>query len=242
MHGIYSDDYIATEVLTGHPAMVPQPFGRDVVRKYWLLHDLMRALALRHDRARRVRRRRPAPAARRLVRRRRGVGQPRREGLDVAGLAIVLPQYGFMAFIDDHEGGLLEAGVYREQGQVVEVAHTAQHGYVNPRQIGEEPLPAGKPLKEIDFGTLRTSGAFRFTTDTEGKATVFTPLPRARGPKFVIRVDSSKQKLLQGRLFVEVLAEDGKVLRREPARREGDAVLIECEPGVFAYRFVAGGQ
>ncbi len=44
-HGMYSDDYIATEVLTGHPAMVSVPFSRDVVRKYWLLHDLMRALA-----------------------------------------------------------------------------------------------------------------------------------------------------------------------------------------------------
>jgi hypothetical protein len=46
-HGIYSDDYISTEVLTGRPAMVSQAFGRDVVRKYWLLHDLMAALALR---------------------------------------------------------------------------------------------------------------------------------------------------------------------------------------------------
>ena len=46
-HGIYSDDYIATEVLTGRPAMVAHAFGRDVVRKYWLTHDLMRSLALR---------------------------------------------------------------------------------------------------------------------------------------------------------------------------------------------------
>jgi hypothetical protein len=46
-HGIYSDDYMATEVLTGHPAMVQAAFSRDVVRKYWLLHDVMRALALR---------------------------------------------------------------------------------------------------------------------------------------------------------------------------------------------------
>ncbi len=43
MHGIYSDDYLATEVLTGHPTMVSQPFSRDVVRKYWLTQDLMRA-------------------------------------------------------------------------------------------------------------------------------------------------------------------------------------------------------
>ena len=46
-HGIYSADYQATEVLTGHPAMVKSPFGREVVRSYWLLHGLMRALALR---------------------------------------------------------------------------------------------------------------------------------------------------------------------------------------------------
>ncbi|MCX7428135.1 MAG: hypothetical protein NTW96_21205, partial [Planctomycetia bacterium] len=46
-HGIDSDDYIATEVLTGHPGMVSRTFDRDVVRKYWLLRDLMRALALR---------------------------------------------------------------------------------------------------------------------------------------------------------------------------------------------------
>jgi hypothetical protein len=37
---------MATEMLTGHPAMAPAPFSRDVVRKYWLLHDVMRALAL----------------------------------------------------------------------------------------------------------------------------------------------------------------------------------------------------
>ncbi|MGQ9519359.1 MAG: hypothetical protein ACUVTP_04595 [Candidatus Fervidibacter sp.] len=43
--GIYSDDYICTEVLTGHPAMVSEPFGPQVVRKYWLLAELGRKLA-----------------------------------------------------------------------------------------------------------------------------------------------------------------------------------------------------
>ncbi|MBL7649327.1 MAG: hypothetical protein JNK74_24380 [Candidatus Hydrogenedentes bacterium] len=47
LHGIYSDDYIVTEVMTGHPAMVDNAFGWDVVRKYWLLQGLMRDLALR---------------------------------------------------------------------------------------------------------------------------------------------------------------------------------------------------
>ena len=46
-HGMYSDDYLTTEAMTGHPSMVWDAFSRDTVRKYWLLHDLMRGLALR---------------------------------------------------------------------------------------------------------------------------------------------------------------------------------------------------
>ena len=46
LHGIFSDDYAATEVLTGHPAMVSRAFGRDVVRMYWLMQPMMRALPL----------------------------------------------------------------------------------------------------------------------------------------------------------------------------------------------------
>ena len=45
-HGAYSDDYISTEVLSGRPLMVPQPFNRDVVRVYWLLDEGMKELAL----------------------------------------------------------------------------------------------------------------------------------------------------------------------------------------------------
>lgn len=45
-HGAYSDDYLSTEVLSGRPAMVPQPFNRDVVRVHWLLNEVMKALAL----------------------------------------------------------------------------------------------------------------------------------------------------------------------------------------------------
>ena len=37
---------------------------------------------------------------------------------------------------------------------------------------------------------------------------------------------------------VETLDESGSVTSRNPARREGDAIVLECEPGVFAYRVV----
>jgi hypothetical protein len=45
-HNSYSDDYMSTEVLTGHPGQVPHAFNRNVVRKHWLLNDAMRALAM----------------------------------------------------------------------------------------------------------------------------------------------------------------------------------------------------
>jgi hypothetical protein len=220
--------------------MVPQAFSRDVVRKYWLLHDLGKALAMR------------------TIERVEFVdGDLHRQHVVWSGGGdvwvnrgekdwtlrdeeFVLPQYGFMACIDDNERGLVVAGIHRVQGQVVEVAHTPDHGYFNARQLDERGA-AGKPLEEIDFGAFRSGGAFRYKSDAEGKAVVFTPLPRAQGPKFVIRIDQSTRKFLKGKLFVEVVSEDGKVLRREPARREGDIVLVECEPGVFAYRLVAGG-
>ena len=84
VHGIYSDDYITTEVLTGHPAMAPAPFGRDVVRKYWLLHGLGRALALKRIEGVEFE---GGNLHRQHVRweRRRGVGQPRRGGLGGGG-------------------------------------------------------------------------------------------------------------------------------------------------------------
>ena len=47
LRGIESDDYICSEVLTGHPAMVDlSTSDRNTIRKYWLLHDLAKKLAL----------------------------------------------------------------------------------------------------------------------------------------------------------------------------------------------------
>ncbi len=45
-HGIYSDDYLSSEVLCGNPGMVRAGFGRGWVAKYWLIEPLMRSLAL----------------------------------------------------------------------------------------------------------------------------------------------------------------------------------------------------
>jgi hypothetical protein len=224
LHGIYSDDYITTEVLTGHPGMVPQAFGRDVVRKYWLLHDLMRALALaRIEQVEFV----DGDLHRQHVTWGNSEVWVNRGSTDWKVADHVLPQYGFLARVPGKNN--VEAGITRRDGLVVEWARAPQLVYVNGRQ-------AGKP---IDFGGVTTAGACRLSL--EGKNLLVTPLPDTRGPKFSVRLlPAALPWKLPEATHIETLDESGKVLARQPVRREGDAVLLDCEPGVFAYRLVRG--
>jgi len=224
LHGIYSDDYITTEVLTGHPGMVPQPFGRDVVRKYWLLHDLMRALALqRIEQVEFV----DGDLHRQHVTWTSGEVFVNRGTTDWQVAGHVLPQYGFFARVSGK--GNVEAGITRRDGLVVEWASAPQWVYVNGRQDA-----AGKP---IDFGGATTAGACRLSLD--GKSLLVTLLPGARGPKFSVRLlPAALPWKSPEATHVEALDEGGKVLDRQPVRRDGDAVVVQCEPGVFAYRLV----
>lgn len=154
LHGMYSDDYIATEVLTGHPAMVSRPFGEDVVRKYWLLSPLMRALAL--DRIESVEFV-GGDIHRQHVRWQRGgeVWCNRGES-DWEVQGTVLPQYGFLAKVpipsagDNSESQFVEAAILRRDGIIVEYMHSPEWLYVNGRKSYGGVLPA-RPL----------AGAFR---------------------------------------------------------------------------------
>jgi len=143
LHGIYSDDYLATEVLTGHPTMVSRPFDRDVVRKYWLTQDLMRALALR--------------TIENVEYSAGGVsdGDLHRQHIRWSGGGEVwvnrgqtdwnvagrtLPQYGFFARVPT-EGGTVEASIDRRDGIIVEEARSPERIYVNARRVVDERLP-----------------------------------------------------------------------------------------------------
>ena len=146
LHGIYSDDYITTEVLTGHPAMVPAPFGRDVVRKYWLLHDLMRALALRqieevvfHE----------GNLHRQLVRW-SGGGQVwvNRGTDDWTVEEHVLPPYGFLARVPSKEGNV-EAAIERREEVIVDWARGPSGYYVNARPVIQNRWPVRPSLESI---------------------------------------------------------------------------------------------
>jgi hypothetical protein len=166
-HGIYSDDYIATEVLTGRPAMVSQPFGRDVVRKYWLLHDLMRALALRNMEAFSFD---GGNLHRQRVRWEGGAEISVNRGEDDWD---GLPGYGFRARVPAKEG-VVEAAIERQGSAVVEWARSPSAIYVNGR--GEAAA----------IGPVTTQGAVRLTR--EGEALMVTPLPESR--KFTVRLNT----------------------------------------------------
>jgi hypothetical protein len=132
-HGVYSDDYTTVEVLTGRPSMVSEPFGREVVRKYWLTHELSRALALGAiETVEFV----GGDIAHQRVRWEGGAVVTVNRGTeDWPADGRVLPQYGFHAKAQGRDGPV-EAAIERRDGGIVEWV-------VSPRAVyaGARPLP-----------------------------------------------------------------------------------------------------
>jgi len=191
LHGIYSDDYMATEVLTGHPAMVPRPFGRDVVRKYWLLHAVMRALALRriesvefaghHSREDDLHRQHVRYS---------GGGQVwvNRGASDWSVAGEVLPQYGFLVRVPS-DNATLQASITRRDGIIVEAARSPDELYVNARRIVDTRLPISVTVEKI-----RLRDGRRFEIDMTWE--VGQPIPDDHGV-FLHFVDATGQIVFQ---------------------------------------------
>ena len=168
MHGMYSDDYLCTEVLTGHPAMVSRPFGRDVVRKYWLTHDLMRALALQT-----------------IENVTYAGGDLHRQCVEWSGGAkvwvnrgqsdwkvnkVTLPQYGFFAEAADASGGTVMAGIARRGGAIVEFAYAGEKMYANGRLLVDQALPV-----RMNVDGLQSKDGRQFELDLTWQADVPVP-------------------------------------------------------------------
>jgi len=136
MHGMYSDDYIATEVLTGHPAMVNRPFGRYVVRKYWLTGRLMRALALRT--IERVEYADDDLHRQHVVWSGGGEVWVNRGETDWQIAGELLPPFGFLARAPTDEG-TVEASIARRDGIIVEQSRAPEMLYVGGREPVERP-------------------------------------------------------------------------------------------------------
>ncbi len=213
-HGMYSDDYIATEVLTGHPAMVHIPFGRDVVRKYWLLHDLMRALAERRIET--------VEFAGGNLHRQRVAWE---DGIEVlvnrgaepwtAG-GRTLPQYGFRAAGADIEAGIDANAEWSASSEAV---------YVNPR--GAAPA---------EVRGVTANGGVRLTRD--GGSVRVMPLPSSGA--VTVRIDwAALPWKAPAPSVAEALDDSGAVLSRAKLRTEAGRIILECAPGAFAYRLAS---
>jgi hypothetical protein len=217
-HGVYTDDYMATEVLTGHPAMGIESFGRDVVRKYWFLHDLMRALAMRRMEevefaGADFHRQRVKWAGGGEIAVNRGESDWQVDGH-------TLPQYGFYA--DVAQGSKrLEAAIEKKGGNTVEWSRSVDGLYVNGRG------------NTTDFGAVETAGAARVTRDA-GSLMVMAP---PDGGDFSLRLRWSKlPESLPTPHSAEALDETGAVIRTFNLFSTGGVAVLNYQGKVFAYR------
>ena len=197
LHGIYSDDYIATEVLTGHPAMVSQPFGRDVVRKYWLLHDLMRALALQQIDG--------VEFADDDLHRQHvtwsGGGEVwvNRGETDWEVAGEILPQYGFVARVRTPQGPV-EASISRRDGIIVERSASPSQIYVNGRRVADVRLAIRTSVEKVRIteGKLRLSLVWQLDVPVPDGYRPFLHLVDNEG-EIVFQVHQPPASLLSGK-------------------------------------------
>jgi len=220
-HGIYSDDYMATEVLSGRPPMVDSPFSRDVVRKHWLLAEAMSALAL--DRITAV-----DFDANNIHRQhvkwdRGGEVWVNRGATDWAVAGHTLPQYGFYLRIPAKSGSV-EAAVERVSDHVAEWSRSADNQYVNGRG------------KETAFSAVRTSGALRISRTAAGAE--LTPLPE--GDDFQLTLNPEHLGWKPGAFSdASAFREDGARLGATPLQTTAQGITLNCAKGIFRYRLSA---
>lgn len=129
-HGVYSDDYLSTLVMTGRPAMVKDPTSPDAIRVYWLLHGVMRALAGQRISS--------VEFVGGDIHRQRiqwdggGAAVINRGATDWEVDGIILPQFGFLIRVPG-AGGPAEAAVHRVNGNRVERASWPGGRYLSAR-------------------------------------------------------------------------------------------------------------
>jgi len=128
-HGIESDDYISSEILTGHALMVDAAcLVRGAVRKYWLAHNF--AASLKADSITGVEFA-GGDIHRQVVSWQSGArAWVNRGTTDWAVEGVTLPPFGFLARAGDHE-----ASVERIDGLVVERSKSPGTAYANGRMF-----------------------------------------------------------------------------------------------------------
>jgi hypothetical protein len=146
LHGIESDDYISTEMLTGHALMIDRSgLLHGAVRKYWLAQDLIRSLAqdeidhvaFADDDIHRI-----------VVHWKSGAEVHVNRGSSdwqVAGR--ILPQYGYLA-----QNGDIISSIERIGGAVVEQSRSRNEFYVNARgDLPDAPVRIRPSASRVEY-------------------------------------------------------------------------------------------
>ncbi len=213
-HGIHSDEYLACEMLAGHSPMVDaQSWGRPAVRKYWLMQDVIRALALHSIKAH-------AFDGARLDRQRiewdnGAVVRVNLGGDDWPTAGAVLPPNGWTAVAGAHTASVerlagrfrIMAGLFDKHSRkplqgaddgegriwigtlvVARSADGALAGVTFDPPTLPEGLPAwlNPPGTKSDFGWAVTDGAFRI--ERVGDDLLLVPLPDLEPFDIVLRL------------------------------------------------------
>ena len=152
LRGIESDDYLSSEALTGHALMVDlSTSDRGTVRKYWLMQNLARSLAMDEivdfefvdgD----IHRQKIAWKSGVVVYVNRGANDWQIGTYPNSKRPLILPRFGFWATNDKASFG----GVVRLDGQVVEIRVDDGYYFVNGRQkLSHEATPIRPLLDDV---------------------------------------------------------------------------------------------
>jgi hypothetical protein len=203
--------------------MVPEPFSRNAVRKYWFLHDIAGALAMRQiERVEFV----DGDMHRIHVKWARGDVWVNRGENDWEIQKHRLPQYGFYAYVEG-EGAIFEAAIERQGTEVVEWSRGGEDNiYMNARAGSQ----AGVMFCASD-------GAFKISRD--GQDLLITPLPESQPFSVQLGREAfrSDELVKEGDTFnLESINEEGQVAATEQLSVQKNQLTIPCKPGVFQYR------
>ena len=189
LHGYMSDDYMSTEVLTGHALQVGwNTMGRESIRKYWLLQPVMRNLANaeiekvflnKHDEAKKPSSLFPCIFWNNGTRVLANQGKPYR-----ISSQIVIPQYGFTVFNQEKTlySGILSLHFDNEAEPMVNIIELSdaivdneRRIYFNPRQVGTNALPvmpAAKSFEKIGGNQFNLTVDWNVFRPLKGRADV----------------------------------------------------------------------
>ncbi len=170
VHGIESDDYITSEILTGHALMVDLgSWRRGAIRKYWLAQDLIRNLADKNIEKVEFA---EGNVQRQMIRWNDGtfiyvnLGET---DWSIQHTEVTLPQYGFWAICPISKNNFSITAIARINGRICEQSSSFDKdgksiAYVNARQKGAEGvLPITPSLNAFKYlGDNRFTATFKW--------------------------------------------------------------------------------